>query len=119
MNFFIAFINREKFMKAFPREFQTGSPTNLTRRYLACEKQDENCSPKKNLRKERKKREARPKKLVAEPNESAAELLYARRAKMFSRNKEVSYRLLKCQNFKCCFDVEGNKSGRPGLAVCL
>lgn len=84
MNFFIAFINREKFMKAFSREFQTGFSTNLTRRYLACEKRDENCSPKKNLRKEKKKR-WRPKKRVAETNESAAELMYARRAKILAQ----------------------------------
>lgn len=37
----------------------------------------------------------------------------------FSRNKEVSYCLLKSQNFKCCFDVEGNKSGRPGGSPCV
>lgn len=52
-------------------------------------------------------------------NESADETRIRDAAKMFSRNKEVSYRALspflslKCQNFKCCFDVAASKSGRP------
>lgn len=52
-------------------------------------------------------------------NESADETRIRDAAKMFSRNKEVSYRALspflslKCQSFKCCFDVAASKSGRP------
>lgn len=101
-------------------------------------KQDGNeCSPKKNSRKKEEKEKKNKReterqrerhseeelvpwaRVVWLSNESADETRIRDAAKMFSRNKEVSYRALspflslKCQSFKCCFDVAASKSGRP------
>lgn len=112
-------------MKSLWKHFFGNSPAGslvYDARVPPCTKHDrDECSARKNLRKGRKRDET-PKKWAPPPNESASGILvYARRAKMFSRNKEVKLpSSLKCQNFKCCFDVEDSKAAeRLGFAVCL